>query len=90
MGAEVDACELEYPCTFPVKVFLRPDAANEAQVEVRVRDELAAGAALRIQRRLSSSGAYTCLTLSFTAVDAEQILRIGTALRNAPGVLLSI
>lgn len=86
----MDARGLEYPCTFPVKVFLKPDAANEAHVESLVRAELAAGSPLQIQRSLSSSGAYTCLSLSFTATDAEQIRRIGTALRDAPGVLLSI
>lgn len=90
MGAELDAHELKYPCTFPVKVFLKPDAADEAHVESLVRAELAAASPLQIQRSLSSSGAYTCLTLSFTATDAEQIRRIGAALRDTPGVLLSI
>lgn len=86
----MDTCGLEYPCTFPIKVFLKPDAANEAQVESLVRAELAAGSPLQVRRSLSNSGAYTCLSLSFTATDAEQIRRIGTALRAAPGVLLSI
>lgn len=81
---------LSYPCAYPVKVFLRPDAAAEAALVAGVRAELAPGAALEVARRPSSSARYICLTLRFTAQDAEQVGRVAARLRKAPGVLMAL
>ncbi|TAM09784.1 MAG: DUF493 domain-containing protein [Nevskiaceae bacterium] len=81
---------LSYPCAYPVKVFLRPDAEVEAALVAGIRAELAPGAALEVVRRPSSSARYICLTLRFTAQDAEQVGRIAARLRAAPGVLMTL
>lgn len=81
---------LEYPCSYPIKVFLKPGEEAEARIEALVRAELAEGESLQVKRSNSSSGAYVCLTLTFTATDAEHAKRVGSAVRDAPGVLLSL
>lgn len=86
----MDKRGLSYPCRFPVKVFLKPDEDAEAGVVSRVRAELNADNALELRRSRSSSGGYVCLTLTFTAVDPDQVSRVAAAVRDAPGVLLSV
>jgi len=86
----MDKSGLSYPCRFPVKVFLKPDEGTEAGVVARVRAELTADDELELRRSRSSSGGYVCLTLTFTATDADQVSRVAAAVRDAPGVLLSV
>lgn len=85
-----DVARLSYPCLYPVKVFLRPDAEAEARLVAQLRAELAPGAALEVERRPSANARYVCLTLRFTAQDAAQVERIATRLRSAPGVLMAL
>lgn len=86
----MDPRAISFPCPFPVKVFLRPDADTEAEIERRLRALLAPQAQLAVTRHLSSAGRYVCLTLTFTAADAEHARRVGVAMRDAPGVILAI
>lgn len=81
---------LDYPCEYPVKVFVKPDDTNEAHIEALVRAELKPGASISIKRSLSQNSRYACLTLQFIVDDAEQAHRIGQVLRDAPEVLLAI
>lgn len=86
----MDVRGLEYPCAYPVKVFLKPDAAAEAELLTRVRAAAGADSPVEVSRNTSRGGAYICLTLTFTATDADHALRVGAAARDAPGVLLSV
>ncbi|HEU0195650.1 MAG TPA: DUF493 domain-containing protein [Nevskiaceae bacterium] len=81
---------LSYPCVYPVKVFLHPDAAHEAALVAGVRAELAADAPLDVERRPSSAGRYVCLTLRLTVQSAAQAERIAAVVRAADGVLMSL
>lgn len=81
---------LEYPCRFPIKVFVRPSAETETRIEALVRGALPDATPVTVERRSSRSGHYLCLTLTFTARDAEQVRRVGAAVRDADGVLLAI
>ncbi|MBL6750889.1 MAG: DUF493 domain-containing protein [Nevskia sp.] len=81
---------LVYPCEFPVKLFIRPDAAVEQRLESLVRSHLDAGAPLTVERRSSAKGNYLCLTLVFVARSEDHLLRITQAVREDPGVVLSL
>lgn len=81
---------LDYPCPYPIKVFLRPDSTVEAALAERVRGELAPGAGLEIERQPSSKGGYVCLTLRFDVQSASHAERVADAVRTSDGVLMAI
>jgi putative lipoic acid-binding regulatory protein len=81
---------LTYPCSFPVKVFIRPDAAVEERLQTLVRNHLQPQATLEVERRNSSTGKYLCLTLTFVAEDEAHLTRITGAISADPGVVLSL
>ena len=81
---------LTYPCSFPVKVFIRPDAEVEERLQALVRGLLQPAAELEVERRASATGKYLCLTLTFVAEDEAHLLRITGAIGADPGVVLSL
>jgi putative lipoic acid-binding regulatory protein len=81
---------LVYPCSFPVKVFVRPDAEVEERLRALVRSHLQPEAGLEIERRLSAKGNYLCLTLIFIAEDEAHLTRITKAIGADPGVVLAL
>jgi uncharacterized protein len=85
-----EARGLTYPCSFPVKVFIRPEAGVEDRLQSLVRTHLQPEAALEIERRSSSTGKYICLTLTFVAEDEAHLTRITSAIGADPGVVLSL
>ncbi|MDE0854149.1 MAG: DUF493 domain-containing protein [Nevskia sp.] len=81
---------LVYPCSFPVKVFVRPDAEVEDRLQTLVRSHLQPEAVLEVERRSSANGNYLCLTLIFIAEDEAHLTRITQAIGADPGVVLSL
>jgi uncharacterized protein len=81
---------LTYPCSFPVKVFIRPEAGVEDRLQALVRTHLQPEATLEVERRSSSNGKYLCLTLTFIAEDEAHLTRITSAIGADPGVVLSL
>ena len=81
---------LTSPCSFPVKVFVRPDAEVEQRLQALVRERLEPEATLEIERRNSSTGKYVCLTLIFVARDEGHLLGITGAISADPGVVLAL
>ena len=81
---------LTYPCSFPVKVFIRPEAGVENRVQALVRGHLQPEGTLEVERRASSNGKYLCLTLTFVAEDEAHLTRITSAISADPGVVLSL
>ena len=81
---------LVYPCSFPVKVFVRPDAEVEERLQTLVRSHLQPDAGLEVERRSSANGKYLCLTLIFVAEDEAHLTRITKAITADPGVVLSL
>lgn len=79
-----------YPCDFPVKAFLRPDAADEAALIRKIEAALGPGNPLEVGRRPSSQGRYVCLTLRFRARDAAHARRIGALIHRDERVLIAI
>jgi uncharacterized protein len=85
-----DVVGLVYPCSFPVKVFIRPEPGVEERLQELVRGHLQPEAALEVERRASSTGKYLCLTLTFVAEDEAHLTRITSAIGADPGVVLSL
>ncbi|MDR3419607.1 MAG: DUF493 domain-containing protein [Nevskia sp.] len=86
----MEPCGLTYPCTFPVKVFVRPDDEVEVRLESLVRGLLQPEAGLEIERRSSATGKYLCLTMTFVAEDEAHLTRVTSAIVADPGVVLSL
>lgn len=85
-----DVVGLVYPCSFPVKVFIRPEPGVEERLQELVRGHLRAEALLEVERRASSTGKYLCLTLTFVAEDEAHLTRITGAIGADPAVVLSL
>jgi putative lipoic acid-binding regulatory protein len=79
---------LDYPCDFPVKVFLRPEPGAEAALLKAFTE--AVGTTPRSSKRPSSNGKYLCVSLNFTATDAEQVERMRAAIAAQPAVVLAL
>ncbi len=85
-----DVVGLVYPCSFPVKVFIRPEPGVEQRVQDLVRGHLQPESTLEVERRSSTTGKYLCLTLTFVAEDEAHLTRITKAIGADPGVVLSL
>ena len=81
---------LVYPCSFPVKVFVRPEDGVEERLHALVRSHLQPEAGLEVERRTSANGKYQCLTLIFVAEDEAHLTRITKAISADPAVVLSL
>lgn len=81
---------LEYPAGFPIKVFLKPDDADEQAVLDGIRTCLNDGNHISVERSLSSQGKYLCLRLDYVAQDAAEVARIRDFLQRDPRVILSL
>ena len=81
---------LTYPCSFPLKLFIRPDPAVEERLQALVKSELPPDAPLEVERRASAKGNYICLTLIFTAENEAHLTRIIKATGADPGVVLAL
>ena len=55
-----------------------------------VRAQLPTQSDLTVGRHFSRAGRYLCLTFRFTARSADEARRVGAALRDEPGVILSL
>ncbi|HEX7380598.1 MAG TPA: DUF493 family protein [Nevskiaceae bacterium] len=79
-----------YPCDFPIKAFMRPDAQAEAALIRRIEAALGPGTRLDVGRRSSAHGRYVCLTLRFRARDAAHARRIGALVHRDERVLMAL
>ena len=85
-----DAPSLEYPAPFPIKLFLKPDARVEEALLEALREVLNPGNQIESARRPSSGGKYICLSLSYTAQDADEVERIRQLVNAHPQVIMSL
>ncbi len=81
---------LVYPCEFPLKAIVRPNAETEQRLVELARGQLAEGAMLEVSRRPSSGGKYLSLTLNFVAEDAAHLQRVIDVVCADPGVVLAL
>lgn len=81
---------LQYPTAFPIKLFLKPDPAAEAEIVALLQAALDAGNQLEAARKLSSKGGYACLSLTYTAQNEAEVARLRQIITSDPRVILSI
>lgn len=81
---------MTYPCEFPLKVFIKPDEDVATRIAAVAHAQLAVGATIDVSRRLSSTGKYLALSLSFIAEDAAHLDRVIKAVMADPGVILAL
>lgn len=78
----------DYPCRYPFKLVLKPDAVDE--VERRIKAVCKPAQRLSIKLRQSRNGRYVALTASIEADRAETIETVYAALADAPGIVTSL
>lgn len=79
---------LRFPCEFPLKVFGRPGSEFEAAALQIVREHGAALAEDAIRTRMSRNGKYLALTITFEALDRQQLDAIYRDLSRCPAVVM--
>lgn len=82
---------LEFPCTFPIKVVGRADAAFHAQVcAIASRHDPVFDPETHVQVRASAAGTYQSLTIQLRATSKEQIDAVYQDLKSCELVLWAL
>ena len=81
---------LEYPNRYPLKVFGKPDDEFEPVVLDLVRVRCPEAEHIDVTRRLSRSGKYLALTLTFTVYTQQQLEEIYQDLYQCEQVVMSL
>ena len=80
--------KLEYPCSFPVKIFIRPSDSDKQRITSLVTD--VAGQPVALDERISNGGKYMCLSVAFPARDEAHIELLREKLAAEKAVILSL
>lgn len=79
---------LDYPCEYPLKLVVRPEAVDD--IRARLQGAAPHDAALNMHQRASRNGRYIALTAKFTANNAEEIEALYAGLASAEGIVMSL
>lgn len=87
---EANQSLMEFPCAFPLKVFGH-DQAQLEQVTIEIICEHVANAEItEIKAKLSKTGKYTSLTLTFEVQNKQQLDKIYLALSKHDAVVMTL
>ena len=89
MSAEIDAL-WQLPGLFPLKVIVKNKPANENLVLEIVQRNIANGASMQVNTRVSSGGAYLAVNVTFMAQTREQLDSIYKELSEHQEVIMAL
>ena len=81
---------MEFPCAFPLKVFVKPEDDVEQQVLALLEPHTGKLPLSACQRKISRTGKFMSLTVNFTATSKPQIDAIFLALSESPLVVMAM
>jgi putative lipoic acid-binding regulatory protein len=81
---------LEFPCSFPVKVFGADTPEFEALISHIIRRHVAETAKPAFSRRSSRGGRYVSITVTFIASSREQLDALYAELSGNPQILMAL
>lgn len=81
---------MEFPCEFPLKVFVLNQPSLEQEVLDLIRPHCPADTEFKVTSRLSRAGKYRSLTIIFTAYSRAQMDDIYQTLSQSKQVVMSL
>lgn len=81
---------IEFPCPFPIKVVVEDDPALRSMVLEIFQRHAAEVTHSDLRERVSRSGRYVAITVTFTATSKDQLNRIYNDLAAAPQVVWAL
>lgn len=81
---------IEFPCVFPLKVFGRDREQLEKVATEVICDHVADAEITEINAKLSKTGKYTALTLTFEVQNKYQLDQIYLALSKHDAVVMTL
>jgi putative lipoic acid-binding regulatory protein len=89
---DMETCQtlMEFPCEFPLKVFGRDGKQLEQITTAIICEHVIHAEITEIKAKLSKTGKYTALTLTFTVYSKRQLDLIYLALSNHDTVVMTL
>lgn len=89
-GVDPNETLMEFPCAFPLKVFVKPEDDIEQQILDLLEPHVGKLPRSACQRKISRTGKYMALTVNFTATSKPQVNAVFAALHDSPLVVMSM
>lgn len=89
-GTDEQETLMEFPCAFPLKVFVKPEDDVEQQILDLLEPHVGKLPLSACQRKISRTGKYMALTVNFTATSKPQVDAVFAALGDTPLVVMAM
>lgn len=81
---------MEFPCAFPLKVFVKPANDVDQQILTLLEPHIGKLPLSAVQRKVSRTGKFISLTVNFTATSKPQVDAVFAALSNSDLVVMAM
>lgn len=81
---------LTFPCTFPIKVMGKPDAALESFVKKTLKDTIKNPKSIKLETRHSKYQNYISITATFTAESKKELDQLYQLISSHPDVKVTL
>lgn len=89
-GGDEQETLMEFPCAFPLKVFVKPEDDVEQQLLDLLEPHVGKLPRSACQRKISRTGKYMSLTINFTATSKPQVDAVFATLGESPLVVMAM
>jgi putative lipoic acid-binding regulatory protein len=90
LPSDVQETLMEFPCDFPLKVFVKPESDVDQQILTLLEPHVGALPLSAVQRKVSRTGKFISLTVNFTATGKPQVDAVFAALQGHPLVVMAM
>ena len=90
LPSDVQETLMEFPCAFPLKVFVKPEADVDQQILTLLEPHVGVLPLIAVQRKVSRTGKFISLTVNFTATSKPQVDAVFAALQDHPLVVMAM
>ena len=87
---DVQETLMEFPCAFPLKVFVKPVNDVDQQILALIEPHVGKLPLSAVQRKVSRTGKFISLTVNFTATSKPQVDAIFAALGDSELVVMAM
>ncbi|MDD9893206.1 MAG: DUF493 domain-containing protein [Gammaproteobacteria bacterium] len=90
LPSDVQETLMEFPCDFPLKVFVKPANDVDQQILTLIEPHTGKLPLSAVQRKVSRTGKFISLTVNFTATSKPQVDAIFAALGESDLVVMAM
>lgn len=90
LPSDVQETLMEFPCAFPLKVFVKPANDVDQQILKLLEPHIGQLPLSAVQRKVSRTGKFISLTVNFTATSKPQVDAVFAALTESDLVVMAM